>query len=121
MPLARSRAEQFDLLVLEAVEALEESWADQLAHVELTIEDVPSVPLHPPPGWTVPLGQAVPAGPDRPARIVVYRRPVQARAGERAELTDLVADVVTEQLADLLGLSPEQVDPDYGNGTDDEG
>jgi hypothetical protein len=52
---------------------------------------------------------------------VVYRRRVQARAGERAELTDLVADVVTEQLADLLGLSPEQVDPDYGNGTDDEG
>lgn len=119
LPLARSRADRFDDLVLDAVELLERDWDEQLSHVELAVEDVPPVPLRPDPDWTMPLGRALSPARDRPARIVVYRRPVEARAADPDELADLVRAVVVEQLADLLGLTPEQVDPDYEDGLDD--
>jgi predicted Zn-dependent protease with MMP-like domain len=53
------------------------------------------------------------------ARIVVYRRPVETRAHGGDELAELVQDVVTEQVADLLGRSPEEIDPDYGLGDEE--
>src|SRR5438094_10352586 len=43
LPLARSRAEQFDDLVLDAVEDLERRWEKELAGVEFAVEDVPWV------------------------------------------------------------------------------
>src|SRR3712207_9516262 len=43
VPLARSRAEQFDDLVLDAVEALERRWEKELAGVEFAVADVPWV------------------------------------------------------------------------------
>ena len=50
----------------------------------------------------------------RPARIVVYRRPVEIRTKNRDERALLVHEVVVEQVAELLGLAPESVDPRYG-------
>jgi predicted Zn-dependent protease with MMP-like domain len=46
---------------------------------------------------------------------VVYRRPVETRAPEKSDIPLLVHEVVVEQVAHLLGLSPEQVDPRYGD------
>src|SRR3982751_6159540 len=43
VPLARSRAEQFDDLVLDAVEDIERRWERELAGVEFAVEDVPWV------------------------------------------------------------------------------
>src|SRR3712207_57962 len=43
VPLSRSRAEQFDDLVLDAVEDLERRWEKELAGVEFAVEDVPWV------------------------------------------------------------------------------
>ena len=51
-----------------------------------------------------------------PARIVVYRRPVETRAMDLADLEDLVRDVVVEQVAHLLARSPDEVDPEYREG-----
>src|SRR5277367_4167556 len=45
VPLARTRSEEFDDLILDAVEDLERSWAAELADVEFAVEDVPSVPV----------------------------------------------------------------------------
>ena len=56
---------------------------------------------------------AGPQHPARPARIVLYRRPLLARAEGEEELADLVLDVVVEEFAQLLGIDPEVVDPDY--------
>jgi predicted Zn-dependent protease with MMP-like domain len=42
---------------------------------------------------------------------VVYRRPLEARAADRGDLADLVHDVVVDQVARLLGLDPDEVDP----------
>jgi len=121
LPISRTRAEIFDDLVLDAVEALERRWHDQLEHVQFAVEDVPPAALlgrdvaEP-----VPLGAFVPKALDAPAQVVVYRRPIEARAASLDEAADLVHDVVVEQVADLLGLDPQVVDPRYGEGWDDD-
>ncbi len=114
VPLTLTRAERFDELVLTSVSRLENRWADQLDAIEVAVEDVPgpeaagvSAPVRP-----VALGRAEAATGDRPARIVVYRRAVEARSGRQRARESLVHEVVVEQLAALLGVDPETVDPD---------
>ena len=41
-------------------------------------------------------------------------RPVEIRTKNRDERAMLVHEVVVEQVAELLGLAPESVDPRYG-------
>ncbi|MFD6134715.1 metallopeptidase family protein [Isoptericola sp. NPDC056618] len=113
MPAYRTRAEQFDDLVLDVVELLQRRWGPQLAGTEFAVEDVP--PSEPAP-WEsdgVPLGRCFPAEAGRPARVVVYRRPVDFRAADDADRADLVRDVVVEQVAHLLARTPEEIDPGY--------
>jgi hypothetical protein len=96
------------------VERLERRWARHLDGVEFAVEDIP--PSDPAP-WEhgdVPLGRFFPAEGQLPVRIVVYRRPVEGRAPGGAELASLVHEVVVEQVAHMLGMAPEQVDPDLG-------
>src|SRR5919202_1552168 len=125
VPLFRSRAQQFDDLVLDAVEDLEQRWERELAGVEFAVEDVPWVDHTDPDevvldpnvldDGSVPLARVLPArrenGRDVPARIVVYRRPLEIRAHDRDDLADLVRDVVVDQVAVLLGRDPEEIDP----------
>lgn len=128
MPLHRTRAERFDDLILQAVARLEARWEDRLAGVEFAVEEIPPseqpahlpgpVPLARLEGGT-PGGGAGPgrAGNDsRPPRIVLYRRPLMARADSEDDLGDLVFDVVVEEFARLLGIDPEDVDPGYSAG-----
>jgi hypothetical protein len=49
----------------------------------------------------------------RRARIVLYRRPLMARADGEEELAELVLDVIVEQFARWLGVDPQTVDPGY--------
>jgi predicted Zn-dependent protease with MMP-like domain len=116
LPLSRTRAEAFDDMVLDAVEHLEDRWGRQLASVEFAVEDVPPIPPPPPSGEApgIPLARVLPAAGRAPARIVIYRRPLEARAADEEDLGDLVHDIVVEQVAELLGLEPETVDPGYG-------
>ncbi len=62
---------------------------------------------------SVPSGEA-----DRPEppRIVVYRRPLMARADGEEDLGELVFDVVVEEFARLLGIDPKDVDAGYSGG-----
>jgi len=116
LPAFRTRAERFDDLVLEAVARLEKRWSRQLDGTEFAVEDVP--PSNPAP-WEqggVPLGRYFPADTGLTARIVIYRRPVETRALDAADLEDLVRDVVVEQVAHLLARSPDEVDPFYRDG-----
>jgi len=125
MPASRSRAEQFDAAVLDALEPIEHRWHEQLTQLDVAVDDVPEVAatdaddLH----WgedvvqdgSVPLAKLVPAGVDGAglptrARIVLYRRPLEARAAHGADLADLLHDVLVEQVASYLGLDPDTVD-----------
>src|SRR3712207_9178261 len=99
LPAYRTRAERFDELVLSAVERLEKRWSRQLDGAEFAVEDVP--PSHPAP-WEhggAPPGRYFPSDAGPPARVVVFRRPVEPRSLDAAELRDLVRDVVGEQVA----------------------
>ena len=127
VPLYRTRAQQFDDMVLDAVARLETRWETELAGVEFAVQEVPeadeladdSTPL--PLARVVPGSAANPRNPGRPAtpaRIVVYRRPLMARAEDDDELSDLVFGVVVEEFASVLGLDPETIDPGYREGFD---
>ena len=114
VPIARSRGQRFDDLVLDAVEHLERRWGEQLAGVEFAVEPVPPSATEDEALYDddpVPLGRVLPVLGKEPARIVVYRRPVELRAPEPGALAELVHDVVVEQVARLLGLDPDVVDP----------
>jgi len=108
VPLSRTRAQHFDDLVLDAVHRLESRWEQQLAGVEFAVEEVP--PAGPGP---VPVARLEHAAAGKPTRIVVYRRPAQARAEDEEELAALVFDAVVEEVARLLGVDPEIVDDGY--------
>ncbi|MDR3082049.1 MAG: metallopeptidase family protein [Streptomyces sp.] len=115
VPLAASRAEAFADLVQDSVDRLERRWP-QLAEIDFLVLEVPRLDGTGE-GWgedVVPLGGTVPAREGRRARVVVYRRPVEIRTKGRDERAALVHEVVVEQVADLLGLTPETVDPRYG-------
>src|SRR5207244_2170311 len=108
VPLSKSRSELFDDLVLDAVEHLESAWGPQLRSVEFAVEDVPpELPAYDSDvleDGEVPLARLLPErdagrGQRVPARVVVYRRPLEARAADRSDLADLVHDVVVEQVA----------------------
>jgi predicted Zn-dependent protease with MMP-like domain len=118
VPLHRTRVERFDDLVLLAVSQLEPRWETELSGVEFAVEEIPPVEPDPDDADPVPLarresGSAVAGEPDRPARIVLYRRPLMARADGQEELAELVLDVIVEQFARWLGVDPQTVDPSY--------
>jgi len=110
-PEARpTRRAEFDDLVLSLVERLVARWESELEDVEFGTEDVPQIPD----GWDddpVPFGSCVPARGNSPARIVVFRRPVELRATTRIERTALVNEVLVEYIAELLGRDPSEIDP----------
>ena len=107
-PLVRSRAQRFDELVLAEVERVEARWREDLRGVEFGVEDAPELPE----GWEaqpVPLAALVPAAADSPARVVLFRRPIELRAAGPTELTALIHELLVEQVADLLGRDPDEV------------
>jgi predicted Zn-dependent protease with MMP-like domain len=119
VPAWRSRAARFDDLVRDAIDDLEGRWAAELSDVEFAVEDVPG-PLDEgakglvsddTAGGAVPLGLVTPAAPGRRARVVVFRRPLEARGADLADLAELVREVVVDQVAQLLDLDPDVVDP----------
>lgn len=102
-----SRRSRFDEMVLDAAETIEQRLGQQLG-IELAVEEVP--PSDPAP-WEhgVALGRLFPAERGVPARLVLYRRPIVHRAQDEVELATLVAEVVTEQVARMLGRDPEDL------------
>lgn len=122
----RTRAQQFDDMVLDAVARLEPRWETELTGIEFAVQEVPEADELSDESGPLPLARVVPPAPApgnraRPAtaaRIVVYRRPLMARAEDDDELSDLIFDVVVEEFARVLGLDPESVDPGYRNGFD---
>jgi predicted Zn-dependent protease with MMP-like domain len=121
VPLYRSRSERFDDLVLLAVSQLEPRWETELAGVEFAVEEIPPAEASADDPEPVPLARLEPGSPGSgsttrpasPARVVLYRRPLMARADGDEELGELVLDVIVEEFAQLLGLDPQVVDPGY--------
>jgi predicted Zn-dependent protease with MMP-like domain len=115
-PEMRTARDRFDDLVLGVVTEVDERWQDRLGLVEYAVEDAPHIPDDWTPG-TVPLSSLVRGSGATPTRLVLFRRPIEHRCDTRTELEALVLTVVVEQVAELLGIDAEDVDPRYeGNG-----
>jgi predicted Zn-dependent protease with MMP-like domain len=132
VPLSRTRADQFDDVVREAVAHLDHRWSAELAEVEFVVDEVP--PAEPGAGGEAD-GEPLEAGEEqvrlsrlmpatgsgrhtRPPQIVLYRRPLELRALDPDDLAELVLDVLIHEVADLLGVGPEVIDPE-GHGDAD--
>lgn len=119
VPLHRTRGEEFDDLVMDAVDELEEHWAAELAGVEFAVEEVPSPAEDAGFDPDVVLDRDVPLGRlyrnglpgiEQPV-IVVYRRPIEARATDLEDRADLVFMVVVDLAAEFLGRDVDEIDP----------
>ncbi|MCI7457522.1 metallopeptidase family protein [Actinomyces urogenitalis] len=111
LPAWRTRAEKFDEMVASAAEDLSRRWP-VVKTIQFAVEEVP--PSDPAP-WErgVVLGRGFSAEPRAglPSRIIIYRQPVSSRADGEDELAELVRQVVVEQVAQMLGRRPEDIDP----------
>lgn len=111
VPRVRNVREEFDTLVLSVVRELEKRWSEELGDVEFAVEETPLLPDD----WdasTVPLASVVNGG-GNPTRLVLFRRPIELRCETKADLSALVFTVLVEQVSELLGRPPEEIDPRY--------
>jgi hypothetical protein len=115
-PATVPRDERFGDLVVAAVDRLEPRWGRHLAAVDVEVYDVPDIA---PSTTEVPLAAHRHDPRSRTATLVLYRRPVELRAPENLARVDLVRDLVAEQLAELLGTTPGDLDPAYDDRADD--
>lgn len=142
VPAWQSRAERFDSLVLESLSPINERWQDELADLDIAVDEVPPVtaadvarlrrdgieealwPAEVLADAAVPLARLVAAGVDRRgavtrARIVLFRRPLELRAKHPEDLADLLHEVLVEQVATYLGVDAATIDPDHEDDADD--
>lgn len=112
LPGRPSAAEFFIASMTESVQRLMQTCPDALVGVDIGVEDVPSGAFD----WAlldrVPLAAAIDATVNRAARIVIFRRPLERRASDRADLRDLVHLTLVEQLSALTGRSMHDLDPE---------
>jgi predicted Zn-dependent protease with MMP-like domain len=111
-PELRTARQRFDDLALGIVTAVDARWQDKLGLVEYAVEDAPQIPDD----WdsgTVPLSSLIRGSGATPTRLVLFRRPIEHRCETRADLEAMVLTVVVEQIAELLGIDADQVDPRY--------
>ncbi len=131
VPARLSRSGAFDQLALSAFSVIDADWHDRLTKLDIAVDDIPKISARNPRTvvWPpevvadgpVPLARLIPAGLTRDgrptrARLVLFRRPLELRAGKPEELMLLIHDVLVEQIADYLGVTPEIIDPTLRDG-----
>jgi predicted Zn-dependent protease with MMP-like domain len=126
VPGWRSRAERFDMAVLEAYEPIERQWQDRVSGLDVAVDEIPRISPKDPENvqWPpeviadgpIALARLIPAGVDvrgnaTRARIVLFRKPIERRAKDTLDLSDLLHDVLVAQVATYLGVEPSVIDP----------
>ena len=97
-----SRVEYFNQCVKQALATIAEVDPHALDGMVVGVEDVPLLKT----AWSgdrVPMSAALEPSKGRPAQIVIYERPLEHRASNRAALRSLVHRTIVEQLSALTG------------------
>ena len=130
VPGWRTRAERFDMAVLEAYEPIERRWRRRLSGLDVAVDEIPRIQPRDPQAvaWPpevvadgpVPLARLIPAGVDvrgasTRARIVLFRKPIERRAKDSDDLADLLHEILVAQVATYLGVEPSVIDPSLGD------
>ena len=126
VPGWRSRAERFDMAVLEAYEPIERRWQDRVTALDVAVDEIPRMSPKDPDSvqWPaevvadgpIALARLIPAGVDvrgnsTRARIVLFRKPIERRAKDTIQLAELLHEVLVAQVATYLGVEPSVIDP----------
>lgn len=126
VPGWRTRAERFDMAVLEAYEPIEQRWKHRLASLDIAVDEIPRIAAKDPDTvqWPaevvadgpIPLARLIPAGVDvrgnpTRARILLFRKPIEQRSNDSEELGDLLHEILVAQLATYLDVEPSVIDP----------
>ncbi|WP_245630501.1 metallopeptidase family protein [Granulicoccus phenolivorans] len=109
----------FGKAVQTSIRTIQKNCPRALTGIDIGIEDVPDLTGN----WNedrVPLAAAIEATSDRPARLVIYRRPLEHRAHTRRGLQILVYRTVVEQLSALTLIPVHEIDPDGLGGTEED-
>jgi len=126
VPGWRSRSERFDMAVLEAYEPIERRWHQRVSGLDVAVDEIPRISPKDPDSvqWPpevvadgpIALARLIPAGVDvrgnpTRARILLFRKPIERRAKDTDELSDLLHEVLVAQVATYLGVEPSVIDP----------
>ena len=127
VPGWRSRAERFDMAVLEAYEPIERRWQDRVSALDVAVDEIPRIAPKDPDSvqWPpevvadgpIALARLIPAGVDvrgnaTRARIVLFRKPIERRAKDTDELAELAARSTGGSGGHLLGRRAVRHRPD---------
>lgn len=110
VPVMGSRREFFDEVVRECARRAERWLGSMHAEVDFAVEDVPPADPAPWEEQVAPLGRTITGPGGTGLRVVVYRRPIEARVGSPRESELLVREVIAEKVAAILGVPPDEVD-----------
>lgn len=126
VPGWRSRAELFDMAVLEAYEPIERRWQDRLSGLDVAVDEIPRISPKDPDSvqWPpevvadgpIALARLIAAGVDvrgsaTRARLVLFRKPIERRAKDTDELAELLHEILVAQVATYLDVDPSVIDP----------
>ncbi len=114
LPRYRTRSGMFDDMAAAQIRRLHDAWPELVDPVQFAVEDVP--PSTPAPWEDEPdlMSRCFAAGRGTPARIVLYRLPLQTHNPDREDLQWAIRDELVSRLAELAGRRPEEIDPDWG-------
>jgi len=114
------------MAVLEAYEPIERRWHERLNELDVAVDEIPRISPRDPDSvqWPpevvadgpIALARLIPAGVDvrgnaTRARIVLFRKPIERRAKDSLDLTDLLHEILVAQIATYLGVEPSVIDP----------
>lgn len=131
VPGWRTRAERFDMAVLEAYEPIEQRWQQRVSALDVAVDEIPRITAKDPDSvqWPpevvadgpIPLARLIPAGVDvrgnpTRARILLFRKPIEQRASDSLELGELLHEILVAQVATYLDVEPSVIDPTIDDG-----
>ncbi|HEU4361488.1 MAG TPA: metallopeptidase family protein [Mycobacterium sp.] len=126
VPGWRTRAERFDMAVLEAYEPIEQRWRQRVSALDVAVDEIPRITARDPDNvqWPpevvadgpIPLARLIPAGVDvrgnpTRARIMLFRKPIEQRVNDTLELSELLHEILVAQVASYLDVDPTVIDP----------
>ncbi len=118
------------MAVLESYEPIERRWQDRVSTLDVAVDEIPRIAARDPENVQFPpevvadgpiaLARLIPAGVDirgnaTRARIVLFRKPIERRAKDSIELTELLHEILVAQVATYLGVEPSVIDPTIDN------
>jgi hypothetical protein len=114
------------MAVLEAYEPIERRWSSRLGTLDIAVDEIPRISPKDPESvqWPpevvadgpIALARLIPAGVDvrgnsTRARIVLFRKPIERRVKDTADLEELLHEILVAQVATHLGVEPSVIDP----------